>query len=604
MMHVRLSVVLTVLLASWRATAEADCLASYTVTGFADLKTACTGASCPSLRAAVDAVNTCAPGATSTVNLASGSYVLTLAGSHEDANLDGDLDLTASGAHLIFQGVPGPGETQISAVSERVFHVVGVANVEFRNLWIEYGVEFSAGSTGLGGGIYNANAAASVTLVNSWLYGNQALQGGGAYNLGTMSLSGVAVESNIAQASTVNAYGGGIFSAAGSTLTVDRSLFGTNAATNQGSSLTPGEGAGIYATSASLTVRSTTFESESVNGPGASIYSDNTTAVVTNCTFSNEHSNALLMANFIFVNGAATFVVADSIFYNPPAGGSDCATAGGGLLTSGGNNIDSGNSCVTATTNGDRPFTDPDLAPFGIINGARNGYMPNRTSPAIDAGSISSCAALDQNGHPRYGMCDIGAVEFPGTCGDGLVQTPPEQCDDGARNTSDCLYAPSDKGCSVCTPTCQIVAGTPHFCGDNIVDANSGEQCDLGSGNHNDCPYSLSFTPCTVCNITCASVPGVAHYCGDSKTDAGETCDDGNVSNGDGCSSACQKEAAGGSTSGQPSVDAPTTVGSATARHKGCNAGGDAAPLGLLLLGSLYRWRRARLARLDTRDLG
>src|SRR5690606_36347689 len=64
-------------------------------------------------------------------------------------------------------------------------------------------------------------------------------------------------------------------------------------------------------------------------------------------------------------------------------------------------------------------------------------------------------------------------------------------------------------------------------CGNGIVTA--GEQCDDGNTTSGD----GSRTDCTL------------EVCGDGIVDAGEECDDGNVESGDCCSASCSAEAAG-----------------------------------------------------------
>ena len=99
-------------------------------------------------------------------------------------------------------------------------------------------------------------------------------------------------------------------------------------------------------------------------------------------------------------------------------------------------------------------------------------------------------------------------------CGNGVVEAPFEECDDG--NTID------GDGCS---SVCELEVGGP-VCGNAIVE--SGESCDDGT---NDGSYNT-------CNPNCT----VAAHCGDGVTNSdisAETCDDGNYADYDGCSSTC-----------------------------------------------------------------
>ena len=76
----------------------------------------------------------------------------------------------------------------------------------------------------------------------------------------------------------------------------------------------------------------------------------------------------------------------------------------------------------------------------------------------------------------------------------------------------------------------------PPCCGDGHLDA--GEQCDDGNTSNGD-----------GCSATCTTEapPPPPPSCGDGHVDAGEQCDDGNTANGDGCSSTCVCEPTSGS---------------------------------------------------------
>ncbi|MCB9521073.1 MAG: hypothetical protein H6699_09375 [Myxococcales bacterium] len=98
------------------------------------------------------------------------------------------------------------------------------------------------------------------------------------------------------------------------------------------------------------------------------------------------------------------------------------------------------------------------------------------------------------------------------TCGNGQVD-PGEECDDGNDDDSD-----------ACLRTCALTTSVPG-CGNHVVDA--GEDCD---------------DALAVCTPRCT----LRGECGNGYVDDDdEQCDDGNVDDGDGCSSSCALEAAG-----------------------------------------------------------
>ncbi len=109
-------------------------------------------------------------------------------------------------------------------------------------------------------------------------------------------------------------------------------------------------------------------------------------------------------------------------------------------------------------------------------------------------------------------------------CGDGELQEENgEVCDDGEYNVD---YAPSDGFCGQnCKPA--------HYCGDGLwdeIDKLNGEECDDGGD---------TSTLYNGCSTACKRV----NYCGDGSISHDEQCDDGNLIDGDGCSSTCLYEA-------------------------------------------------------------
>jgi MYXO-CTERM domain-containing protein len=86
--------------------------------------------------------------------------------------------------------------------------------------------------------------------------------------------------------------------------------------------------------------------------------------------------------------------------------------------------------------------------------------------------------------------------------------------------------------------------------------------------------------------------------CGNGVIDAGETCDDGNLADGDGCSSACQTETMPTDDGGVDESEAGTGFGDpvpqyeVAARGCGCRSEGGPGRGGLLLLVLLGAWRR------------
>ena len=119
-------------------------------------------------------------------------------------------------------------------------------------------------------------------------------------------------------------------------------------------------------------------------------------------------------------------------------------------------------------------------------------------------------------GTDENAWCESCVIHIP-VCGNDIIE-PSEQCD-GLTLPSD---APSGAWCDSCVlyiPTC----------GDGIVQAQIGEQCDDGNILNGDGCSSI----CTV---------EAPKLCGNGTLDPGESCDDGNNINGDGCNASCATE--------------------------------------------------------------
>jgi cysteine-rich repeat protein len=115
-------------------------------------------------------------------------------------------------------------------------------------------------------------------------------------------------------------------------------------------------------------------------------------------------------------------------------------------------------------------------------------------------------------------------------CGDGF-QTPPEQCEDGNLTNGD-----------GCTSSCTL-----EFCGDGVVNDNGGEACE---------PPGTA-----TCTDSCAArIP----VCGDGFRTPPEQCEDGNLTNGDGCTSSCRLELCGDGVINNNGAEACEPPGTAT----------------------------------------
>jgi fibro-slime domain-containing protein len=79
-----------------------------------------------------------------------------------------------------------------------------------------------------------------------------------------------------------------------------------------------------------------------------------------------------------------------------------------------------------------------------------------------------------------YGTCNMDCT-VAAFCGDGHLDSPQEQCDNGAMNS------PTAYGMNACTPACTAAP----FCGDGIIELAYGEECEGGEGCH-DCHFGIN----------------------------------------------------------------------------------------------------------------
>ena len=155
-------------------------------------------------------------------------------------------------------------------------------------------------------------------------------------------------------------------------------------------------------------------------------------------------------------------------------------------------------------------------------------FTYSRDFTCDDAGDNTNTATIKGSG-----LSDTATVTVTcQLCGDGNLN-PGEQCDDGNNIDGD-----------GCTATCMT-----EYCGDGVVNNAGLETCDDGGTVDGDgCSASCQIEGCTdplAPNYNPAAVVDDGScdaYCGDGTIDPGETCDDGNNIDGDGCSANCQSD--------------------------------------------------------------
>lgn len=232
------------------------------------------GGAVQTLRDAVLAANNDSGTATDTIQLAAGTYTLSIpntANNHDVSGTQGDLNITSTSHALVIQGVTdasGKPTTIINqTVADRVFQIVNAGSiVTFKNVIIQGGNAQDDGSAGATSG------------------STAALGGGILDDGGNVTLSNVVLQSNKAQAgsslSAEEAGGGGIYAQNGS-LTITNSVIQNNHADGGNGTITIlkggnglGGGVGFTASGSSQLLRitsSTVANNTALGGTGYSV---------------------------------------------------------------------------------------------------------------------------------------------------------------------------------------------------------------------------------------------------------------------------------------------------------------------------------------------
>ena len=336
-----------------------------------------TAATTCTLRAAIQEAN--ALSGADSITLPAGTYALSLFGAGEDAAATGDLDITGD---LTITGA-ATGQTIVDAAGiDRVFDIFAPAVVTLSRLTIQ-----------------NGNAS------------GVDVPGGGIRNAGALTLTLVAIRSNIAGGD-----GGGLANRMGGNAHLTNVTVTGNGAAARGGGIANNVGGTLQLTNVTVSGNS------AAQGAGG-------------------------------VDNIGSVQVVNTIVANSLTGG----TCAGAALTSLGHNLDSGSSCLF-TEPGDVQNKDPKLGT--LLDTGSTFVLPlQANSPAIDAGDNLNCPPTDQRGQLRPAdgnndgiyHCDIGAYEFAGP----VLPTPTASPTGTATNTP-----PPATGTNTPTATSTPVGGS------------------------------------------------------------------------------------------------------------------------------------------------
>ena len=344
-----------------------------------------------------------------------------------------------------------------------------------------------------GGGILNIG---TLTVTTSTLSGNSAAsEGGGILNLGTLTLTNSTLSRNSAGSS-----GGGIFNRG--TLTVTNGTLAGNSAVGGGGifndlrvpltvtdSTLSGNSAfdgGGILNEGTLTVTNSTLSGNSATS-GGGIFNDEGTLTVTNGTFSaNSATGGETAGGGIFNEGSAT--VKNSIIANSTAGGN----CGGSTISPLGVNFSTDKTCGPGFT----------VVPSAGAGGLNLGPLHDNGGPTFTHALLPGSVAIDAVISPAD-CNDLSAVPAPVTTDQRGLPRPA----DGDGNGS----ALCDAGAFELQP-CMIT------CPGNITQSNDLNQCGAvvtyQATTTGDCftvtcvPASASFFPVGTTTVTCTTTAG------------------------------------------------------------------------------------------------
>jgi len=458
-----------------------------------------------SLREAVQAANL-THDTTVIIDLPEATYTLSRAGTYDDDNSTGDLDIkapikmygtrtersiiNANGIDRVLDLHSTAGEVWLHNLSIRG----GYAPSNWGGgIWVHklmaelINTEIYDNDAGVGGGLAVEQEGGYVHLVDSLVSNNNAsMLGGGMsisgnsgsranliienssieYNtapeMGGILIAGDAnasLRSSSVDSNTATNYDTGGIGAWGSTLEIQNSTISNNYANWYGG--------GISTSNTSLSISQSTISGNQSNGSGAGLYLSGTT-VLSNSTVAN---NGATSGGGGFAIASGSISVSHTILAgnNGGSGNNECYVMGGVVASGGYNLVEDTISCPSFSEGSHDVLNKPAiLSPLGDYGGTVLTHALTWGSPAKDAGNpaITSPNDKDQRGYTRMvnGHIDIGAVEWQDWSADYTVNTTEDKngpCED--TSVGDCALREALKAANAThdtTVTINLPAGT------------------------------------------------------------------------------------------------------------------------------------------------
>jgi hypothetical protein len=242
--------------------------------------------------------------------------------------------------------------------------------------------------------LFHVAATGNLTLDGLTLAGGNIVgEGGGLLNRGRVVLMHSTLTDNVGD------YGGGLSDQGALTIT-DSAIIRSRAHA----------GAGIL-NRGTLAVINTTIADNAANEGGGIANLGRGPVVITNATVARNSAGGIFGGGGMANLGSGTVELQNTIVaLNTAPGvlGPDCF----GRISSRGHNLIGDTADCTIPRRANDLVGDPDVGDLADDGAAGHVYLPLLpASRAIDAGDRAACPRTDQLGHPRFNVCDIGAVE-------------------------------------------------------------------------------------------------------------------------------------------------------------------------------------------------
>ena len=273
----------------------------------------------------------------------------------------------------------------------------------------------NAGASPGNGGAVHMTAAGNVTITNSIVSGNIAVQGGGLWNgTGTMTVERVHITANTATGLTVNDGGGGIFNNGG-TLNVSNTTLSLNTATGL-----LGRGGGLHLNGGTTVSLKNTISGNTSLTNGGGIFNKGALTVDANTIALN---GATISGGGISNDGASTVSLKNTIVATNTAliSGANLFGDDNTITSAGFNLVAAIDGSVFVSTEDDitGSITLPIEIGLSALTETEDGtpvHILSCPSPAADMGDPADSSS-DQNGFAIFnGRRDIGSYEAQENC--------------------------------------------------------------------------------------------------------------------------------------------------------------------------------------------